>query len=1225
MPQPIRPNWLIPFVLLAWATVTATAQTPFFTEDFASTTLPYALTATAGSSWTNHSGTTNAILANSPGLSYSGLTTAGGSATLTTTGEDVNRSFAPQTSGAVYASFLVNVTTAQATGDYFFHLGGNTIGSTFNARVFVQSNGTGFRLGIAKGNETDVKYSSTSLTYNTTYFLVVKYTLVAGDANDVAELFVQPTLGNTEPASTLTTSSSATDLSSVGTVALRQGTAANAPGLRLDYLRVGNSWAAVTGITGGPLVVGSITVARNSFSISEAVLGVRTAPVQLSITASNVTGPITVSGLSPHIELSQNATNGFLPLAITLPANTSSAVVYARVASTAPAGLFSGTIALSAAGVPTVTVTLATSVVSPTNRPIPLTASPEYFSLTTVQGVPSAVRSYVLKHYPDPLGTLVRAPAGVEVSLSATTGFTSSITVLHPSTPTSITTITTSTIYVRLTGNSPVGTAIYSLTNLIGILAFPSGVVIDFLVPQEALSAPVDVYGTIFTNTTAVTPIATARGLSLSTVATIEGRVTVSDQFGGKLFYVQDATGGIAVFDNNVAYGSQVNLGDLVRLTGPVELFRGKREINGVQSFTRVSVGTAANIPAPVLTTISQLSANEGRLVSLRDVTVGGSGLAFVGATSYPISASGGTAELRIDANSTALVGLSKVATTSLLTGISDRFTSGTTNIVQVLPRIQPDIPGSVTLVLADSFCSGTGVVASTTLTADQTFDFATMNTEFFGADSGTLACGNRILTYDDKGPFNETLQAQNFVSTIRRLNTDMVVLQEVSNATLLTNAVSASLSGYAVTCSDRFSFYFQDQCNQSVTVSGSTSTVFGPTSLSQKVCVLYKTSTVTPIPGESGPMLTDLYNYPNANGWASGRLPYLFVANVTIGGITRKLHVVNIHALSGSGTTEYNRRTEDMRVLKERLDSRYPNANIILAGDYNDRIITSIATGQPSSAWRFDVLPSVAGNTPGIIDNPDYDILTKSLDALGCSSFGANGNVIDHITVSNEVLPGYLRGTVSVFTPGILDYFNTTSDHSPVFARFDLAQMTATSTTGGPIALLTPTYNCTTAAISFNLIGGDGSPVTYFAPGISRVSISTPSGVLEPGLRFDPKTLFISATQNGITVSQTFDYTAYCASRISSGLRTATPESSAELLVTVLGNPTHSETVDVLIPNANGEATALYVTDVQGRRISESTTETGWATVRLGGSVGVYLLQVSTPTRSKTVKIVKE
>ena len=55
MQQPIRPNWLLTLVLLAWSIPFSFAQTPFFTEDFDGAALPYALTATTGSSWTNHS------------------------------------------------------------------------------------------------------------------------------------------------------------------------------------------------------------------------------------------------------------------------------------------------------------------------------------------------------------------------------------------------------------------------------------------------------------------------------------------------------------------------------------------------------------------------------------------------------------------------------------------------------------------------------------------------------------------------------------------------------------------------------------------------------------------------------------------------------------------------------------------------------------------------------------------------------------------------------------------------------------------------------------------------------------------------------------------------------------------------------------------------------------------------------------------------------------------
>jgi hypothetical protein len=91
------------------------------TEDFtASGTFPYALT-TQG--WTRTGTTeTNPIQAVSPGLTYVGLSTAGGAAQLTTTGEDINLNFTTVTSGSVYASFLVNMATAQS-GDYFFHFG----------------------------------------------------------------------------------------------------------------------------------------------------------------------------------------------------------------------------------------------------------------------------------------------------------------------------------------------------------------------------------------------------------------------------------------------------------------------------------------------------------------------------------------------------------------------------------------------------------------------------------------------------------------------------------------------------------------------------------------------------------------------------------------------------------------------------------------------------------------------------------------------------------------------------------------------------------------------------------------------------------------------------------------------------------------------------------------------------------------------------------------------
>ncbi|WP_461049542.1 T9SS type A sorting domain-containing protein [Spirosoma arcticum] len=85
------------------------------------------------------------------------------------------------------------------------------------------------------------------------------------------------------------------------------------------------------------------------------------------------------------------------------------------------------------------------------------------------------------------------------------------------------------------------------------------------------------------------------------------------------------------------------------------------------------------------------------------------------------------------------------------------------------------------------------------------------------------------------------------------------------------------------------------------------------------------------------------------------------------------------------------------------------------------------------------------------------------------------------------------------------------------------------TPPTGGTLALTQPTYNCQTGAITFNTTGGDGSTITYNAPGIMRSSATSNSGTVEPGLRGDPKPILITATQSGQTVSYTFDFGAFC------------------------------------------------------------------------------------------------
>src|SRR5213078_1511975 len=96
--------------------------TLLFNENF-SYAAPSALNGQGG--WTAHSGAgTNPQTVNAGNLSYPSYPSSGIGNMLgptATSGEDDNHPFTAVTTGSVYAAFLVNVVSAQTTGDYFFH------------------------------------------------------------------------------------------------------------------------------------------------------------------------------------------------------------------------------------------------------------------------------------------------------------------------------------------------------------------------------------------------------------------------------------------------------------------------------------------------------------------------------------------------------------------------------------------------------------------------------------------------------------------------------------------------------------------------------------------------------------------------------------------------------------------------------------------------------------------------------------------------------------------------------------------------------------------------------------------------------------------------------------------------------------------------------------------------------------------------------------------------
>lgn len=199
--------------------------------------------------------TVNQLLVTSPGLTFTGYPPAAGNATtLANTGEDVYRSFTSQKQGSVYLSFLMNVQSAQATGDYFIAISPSTSQTNYYARTHLKSSGQGYLIGLSKSNELSggYVYGTTNYSFNTTYLVVVKHSFLgtaADSTNDTEQVFVMSgTIPSTEPTTsqigpyTQTTKSDPKDL---GYVTIRQGTSTAAPALKLDGVRILTSWGAL--------------------------------------------------------------------------------------------------------------------------------------------------------------------------------------------------------------------------------------------------------------------------------------------------------------------------------------------------------------------------------------------------------------------------------------------------------------------------------------------------------------------------------------------------------------------------------------------------------------------------------------------------------------------------------------------------------------------------------------------------------------------------------------------------------------------------------------------------------------------------------------------------------------------------------------------------------------------------------------------------------------------
>lgn len=210
----------------------------YLQENFDYGTTAGDLTTISSGNWSSHSGTANQLLYDTSSLSMTNYPSSnvGGSSKISSAGsEDINRTFPTITSGKVYTSALVNLSTV-GSGSYFYHFMNDAFGYT--ARVGAKDNGSGKILfGIGASSST-LAYGTTPFDLNTTYLLVASYDISSG----VSNLYVLTTAAATEPGTPEVTNTGNPGFT-VQKIGIRQ--AGGGPTATIDGVRVASSWTSI--------------------------------------------------------------------------------------------------------------------------------------------------------------------------------------------------------------------------------------------------------------------------------------------------------------------------------------------------------------------------------------------------------------------------------------------------------------------------------------------------------------------------------------------------------------------------------------------------------------------------------------------------------------------------------------------------------------------------------------------------------------------------------------------------------------------------------------------------------------------------------------------------------------------------------------------------------------------------------------------------------------------
>ncbi|HVU56449.1 MAG TPA: choice-of-anchor J domain-containing protein [Puia sp.] len=280
-------------------------------------------------------------------------------------------------------------------------------------------------------------------------------------------------------------------------------------------------------------------------------------------------------------------------------------------------------------------------------------------------------------------------------------------------------------------------------------------------------------------------------------------------------------------------------------------------------------------------------------------------------------------------------------------------------------------------------------------------------------------------------GPTDKALQKKNVGVVLPSLHADLYALEEVCDEQAL-DSIVATMPGYAVVVGQYGSY-------SNPNVSG------GPDPLNtvQKLAFVYNTAKISIVRTDS--LLTLGVTNPADistqyyNDWASGRFPYMLTANVTLsdnhgGTNTRTVRFINVHAKANTSPvlTAYARRADGARALDSLLKAQYPADNVVILGDFNDDLNTTITAGvnPPVTSWSAFT----------ITDSALYAFPTMPLSPAGQHSDVNFTSVIDNVILSDSMNRYYLPASATVRSDVatlVTNYGSTTTDHYPVFTQY--------------------------------------------------------------------------------------------------------------------------------------------------------------------------------------------